>query len=270
MVVATAFVMGSCGLATPAQAKSNAVKIGQDWVARDLINPVTYYRAKRAVSVVERVELKDKTFTRTVRIPKSTVVAGELTYVDNQKKMSLLIDRHENLSYHIVRSAYHKLPGNLVNVQMLAAKRQDFRRISRPAYMPTWSYGDLYLGSRVAAVRLITTQKVQVTTDGYLETHTYSPKTGETTPKPLQSAKINRTRVKGATRYLYFSKKIKGLALKHVAKHGRMQYRLALKNRHQPQHVAGFSDNDEPGVYYSLYQLGNKTYYTPIAVDIIY
>ncbi|WP_341780199.1 hypothetical protein [Levilactobacillus sp. HBUAS70063] len=45
---------------------------------------------------------------------------------------------------------------------------------------------------------------------------------------------------------------------------------MALKNRHQPQHMVGFSDDDQAKTYYSLYRLGSQTSYTPIAVGLFY
>ncbi|WP_407889626.1 hypothetical protein [Levilactobacillus sp. N40-8-2] len=269
-LVMFAFMVGVVGLGTQASAKSATVKIGNDQVSRDYLYTSTFYRSTKAVTVKVTANHTDGTFaTKTVKIPKNTVVSGQKVNVTSRKQV-LWINHDDELSYHVLKSAFTQHPSYVPSVRDLVVSVKAFKKVSRPAYLPTWSHGDLYLGGKAAISKLTAKQKVQVTSDGYLEIHKYVATTGATTPKPLQSAKINRTQVKGATRYLYFSKKIKGLTLKHVATRGQAQYRLTMKNLHQPQHRAGFSDDDMPGVYYSLYKLGSQTYFTPISDDTSY
>ena len=78
LVVATALIIGGFGLTTPAQAKSDAVKIGQKLVPRDYLYTTAYYRTKRTVKVVAMGHLGKRAFNQTVKIPKNTVVAGKV------------------------------------------------------------------------------------------------------------------------------------------------------------------------------------------------
>lgn len=265
-----AVMLGVLGLGTQASAKSATVKIGNNQVPRDYLYTSTFYRSTKAVTVKVTANHTDGTFaSKTVRIPKNTVVSGQKYHITS-KKQALSINHDDELSYHVLKTAFTQHPSYVPSVRDLTVSPAAFKQVKRPVYLPTWSHGDLYLGGKSAIGKLTSKRQVQVTSDGYLEIHKYVATTGTATPKPLQSAKINRTQVKGATRYLYFSHKIKGLTLKHVAKRGQVQYRLTMKNLHQPQHRAGFSDDDMPGVYYSLYKLGSQTYFTPISDDTAY
>ncbi|MFC6259842.1 hypothetical protein [Levilactobacillus fujinensis] len=269
-LIIAAFTVGAAGLGTQAQAKSSAVKIGKVMVPREYLHTNTFYRAKKAVTIKITANHTDGTYaTKTVKIPKNTVVSGRKINL-NSKDQTLWINLRNELSYHVLKTAFTQHPGYVPSVQNLSVSPQAFKKVKRPVSLPTWSYGDFYLGGKSAIAKSTTTQEFQFTSDGYLEIHKYVAANGTTTPRPTQSAKIKRVQVSGSTRYYYFSKKIKGLTLKHVTQHGQKQYRLTVRNLHQPQHRAGFSDDDIPGTYYSLYKLGSKTTFTPIAEDTIY
>ncbi|WP_367376958.1 hypothetical protein [Levilactobacillus cerevisiae] len=246
-LIIAAFTVGAAGLGTQAQAKSAAVKIGKIMVSREYLHTNTFYRAKKAVTIKVTANHTDGTYaTKTVKIPKNTVVSGRKVNL-NSKDQTLWINLRDELSYHVLKTAFTQRPSYVPSVQNLAVSPQAFKKVKRPVSLPTWSYGDFYLGGKAAIFKNTTTQKIQFTSDGYLEIHKYVAATGTTTPKPTQSAKIKRVQVNGSIRYYYFNKKIKGLTLKPVTQHGQKQYRLTVKNLHQPQHKAGFSDDDIPG-----------------------
>lgn len=251
------------------------VNIGGTTVSRSYLNIDTYYRATRAVKATVtyyQAKTEKRQYNRTITLPKGTVVAGRIIpkhQLAHGKWGNELALGQGNLNYKLLNSGAKKgyVAGGTVSYALTYLKK-----VKRPAYMPTYSYGDLYLGGAKATLQADNQQKrvFRVTTNGYVELIARDTKAAGDAifaGKPLHQAKIKKTRVKGATRYLYLSTKMSGTGIKttRVGKKGAYQYRLALKNLHKPQNLS-YDDDDRGTVYVfdSLYAVGGVTYYTPI------
>lgn len=270
--LATVTAIGLAGTTTAQAAyKYRTVTIAGETVGRDHLNTSTYYKVTKTVSV--KVGFKKNTdelkgYTKTMKLPKGTIVTGsivpkhKLAHGKWGDQLSFAVDNSLNyaLFNRNVKKGYSAGYG-------IAYPVSNFKKIKTPAYMPTWSYGDLYLGG-AKAIGSESKRSAQITTNGYVELHKINKKVTsdeQYTGKPYSTAKIVKTRVKGATRYLYLNGKLKGLKTVRVGKRGTYQYRLALKNRHQPQNHSSYDDDrGEYYDFYSLYSLGGVTYYTSI------
>lgn len=251
--------------------KYRTVTIAGETVDRDHLNMSTYYKATKTVSVkigYEKNTDETKGYTKTMKLPKGTIVAGMIVpkhKLPNGKwddQLSFVVENRLNyaLFNRNVRQGYRAGYG-------IAYPVSTFKKIKTPAYMPTWSYGDLYLGG-AKAIDTTSKRSAQITTNGYVELHEINKNATldeQYTGRPYSTAKIAKTRVKDATRYLYLKGKLKGLKTVRVGKKGAYQYRLALMNRHQPQNRSSYDDDrGEYYDFYSLYALGGVTYYTAI------
>jgi len=267
-----AFAMISIGGMT-AQAATSTVKIGGVSVERSFLNIGTYYQAKRAAKATVtyyKTSKPDTQYTKVITLPKGTIMSGwiipkhKLARGQWGNELSLV---GGNLNYGLVNVGAKK--GYLVSGVVSYALKK-FKKVKTPAYMPTYSYGDLYLGGAKATRESDSQVKqiVRITSNGYVELIHQNKRTnsdGAFGGKPSSQAKIVKTKVKGATRYLYLNTKMKGVKTTRVGKKGAYQYRLALKNLHQPQNLSGYDDDrGEIYVFDSLYAVGGVTYYTLI------
>lgn len=252
---------------------AGTVKIGGVSVDKSYLLTSTYYRTTRAVTAhvtYYKATNADTHKTGTLTLPKGTVVSGwfipkhhlangrwgmEMSIFSDQLNYALMNSRPKK-GYHVSAAVSYNL--------------KSFKKVKAPAYLPTYSIGNLYLGGAKVAKRGqdAAKQTVQITSNGYVEVHHLTKLSSETdllANKPVSSAKIMKTRVKGAVRYLYLNKKLKGHHTVRVGKQGAYQYRLAFKNLHQPQNLSAY-DDDRGEIYDfdSLYSLGGVTYFTPI------
>lgn len=274
--LAVGLAVGVAGMlgGTQAQAASGTVKIGGVTVERQFLNIGTYYRANRAITVHVTYYRPGKTtgqYTKAVTVPKGTVIEGRIIpkhHIAKNRWGDELAFNTDELNDALTRAGakrgYQASGG-------VAYALKSLQKVKTPAYLPTYSYGDLYLGGAQAARQNqpdTARQSVRITANGYVELHPRSAKyDGDATfaGKPSASAKILRTRVNGATRYLYLKQRLTPIKTTRVGKRGAYQYRLALKNLHRPQNLS-YEDDDRGTVYVfsSLYALGGVTYYTPI------
>jgi len=249
------------------------VNIGGVTVKREFLNINTYYRAQSAVKAevtYYKVAKADSQYTKTITLPKGTVVAGDFIpkhHLANGKWGLELAVENSQLNYNLTKSGLKK--GYLAS-GIVSYATSSFKKVKAPAYMPTYSSGDLYLGGAKATKQRDDQVKqiVRITTNGYVELmHRNTKATSDDAfaGKPFSQAKISKTQVKGATRYLYLNAKMTGLKTTKVGKKGAYQYRLAVKNLHQPVNLS-YYDDDRGEVYNfdSLYAIGGVTYYTPI------
>ncbi|GAX01326.1 hypothetical protein [Secundilactobacillus silagei] len=272
-----AFVTVSVG-ATNASASSATVQINGTTVTRQHLRTSTYYQTTKATKMsLEYAKIDsatDKSYSKTITLPKGTIIAGKLTKSSTTGKMnadmSLMGDLvgGEPLHYTLVNKAAKK--GYVADGLGTSTTPSAFKRVSTPAYIPTWSYGDLYLGGSSAAKQFLASypnQKVQITTDGYVEVHQKgSAKNWEFyyANKPVTAAKIKKTTAKGTTRYLYLSSSLKGIKTTRVGNKGAYEYRLALKNLHDPLKLPAINEDSNVPTFVSRYSLGGVAYYTPI------
>ncbi|GEP24274.1 hypothetical protein [Lentilactobacillus diolivorans] len=242
----------------------------------NLVTYYTYFRANKNVTLKTAYTPSykiGKSIIRNMTIKKGTIVEGQ--HNGGSKSRELLIDERQ-LSYHTKRTGI--LPGYTLDPypdskysNPLSANVESFTRVKRPTYMPAYSDGNLYQGD---AAFLESKKRpninLRITPDGYLEYYKRNSKVEfslQFLQKPNGDAKINKTLMKGNTRYFYTSKKVNGLKATKVNSKGSYQYRYQLTNLHQPQFTPGDPDNDIPGSYDSLYRLSGKTYYTQIGTD---
>lgn len=251
------------------------VNIGGTTVSRSYLNIDTYYRATRAVKAhVTYYRAKDgkRQYTKAIKLPKGTIVAGWIVpkhQLAHGKWGNELTFGQGNLNEKLLNAGAKKgyVAGGTVSYAL-----KHLKKVKRPVYMPAYSSGDLYLGGAKATLQGDNQKKrvFRITTNGYVELIARNAKVQTDAAfagKPLHQAKIKKTRVKGATRYLYLSSKMTGTGIKttRVGKKGAYQYRLALKNLHQPQDLSYYDDDrGEVYVFDSLYAVGGVTYYTPI------
>lgn len=256
-----------------AQAATRTVKIAGVTVPRSYLNTDTYYRANRTVTAhvtYYKAKHSNAQYTKSIKLPRGTVMAGNIVpkrkLAHGQWGNELALGMG-NLNYSLLKTGAKKgyVAGGIVVYAVTSLKK-----IKTPAYMPTYSVGDLYLGgAKATQQRDDQVKKVfRVTTNGYVELIKRNAKAeGDATfaGKPVSEAKIERTRVKGATRYLYLGSKMKGVKTTRVGKKGAYRYRLAFKNLHRPQNLSYYDDDrGEVNVFDSLYSVGGVTYYTPI------
>ena len=260
---------------TPVQAAKYTVKIGSTTAFKEFLHISPYYRTTKAVKAQIDTNPITRTSTaaatQTLTIPKGTVLAAN--NIANRKVYQ--IDAAQ-LSYGVLKPLIKK--GVVPTDQFfgkIKASAHALTKVARPAYLPAYSYGDLYPGQTTKAINHVFGEqagpKVLLTSDGYLERHVATNSKANQFVRlqlrPQSSAKIQKTTIKGATRYLYFKTKVAGIPTKHVRSTGNYRYRLTLTNRHQPIYQQGNSDDDGAGSFYSLYRLGQQPYFTPLGND---
>ncbi|SMS13102.1 hypothetical protein [Levilactobacillus zymae] len=235
----------------------------------------TYYRTTKKVTVSAPFDayvsgmLKSK-----ITLPKGTIVAGTLSTQRTKGKTTKVLDlATSRLSANLLKPGYQR--GLWAGQETATTKSTAaFTRVKRPAYLPRYgSAGDLYLGSTTKALLAggIAKQSVQLTTNGYVEVR-QNAVTGRDTEyraQPKTSVKIQRTTIKGHTRYLYLAKKLSGFKTTKVKSHGKTQYRLALVNPQKTYAVDSDPEGDEDSSlsYYGFLTLGGKTFYTSYSLD---
>jgi len=230
----------------------------------------TYYRTTKRVKLSTdfTTYLDMGTIKKTVTLPKGTVVEAQRFY---NPHTSLQIGTSD-LSQNILSPGYQQklwVATDGISTSS-AAKIGAFTKVKRPAYLPkNGSHGDFYLGGVTALKnknKALSKQSVQITSNGYVEVRKNDPagKSTEYRAKPTASVKIQRTTIKGHTRYLYLAKPLKGFKTTKVTYHGKKQYRLSLTNQLKTYAEPNYSEewNLAPS-YYGLMSLGGKTFYTP-------
>lgn len=263
---------------------SALVKVGNFTASTDFLNLSQYYELTRTIKVKVNYVPTHKVghaISRDLTLPVGTVVAGNLT---STKSGDFLVPSLQlylaRLSYPLIRQSapagYTIDPGAGAYDPQATLKATDkltaFKRIKAPDFMPGYSHGDLYLGGAKAALSTVetTTASIRVTPDGYLEYLKYDAKANAGLgfmQKPTGMAKITKTDFHDPYRTLYFAHDISGLKTKRVSHTGLYQYRLTLKNLHDPQHNAGNEDKGFAGTFDSLYRIGGQTYFTFIGYD---
>ncbi|MFD1548642.1 hypothetical protein [Levilactobacillus fuyuanensis] len=263
---------------------SALVKVGNFTASTDFLNLSQYYVLTRTIKVKVNYVPTHKVghaINRDFRLPVGTVVAGNLTSTKSGDflvpGLQLYLSR---LSYPLIQQSapvgYTIDPGAGAYDPQATLKATDkltaFKRIKAPDFMPGYSHGDLYLGGAKAALSAVetTTSSIRVTPDGYLEYLKYDAKANAGLgfmQKPTGMAKITKTDFHDPYRVLYFAHDISGLKTKRVSHTGLYQYRLTLKNLHDPQHNAGNEDKGIAGTFDSLYHIGGHTYFTFIGYD---
>ncbi|WP_203638611.1 hypothetical protein [Levilactobacillus wangkuiensis] len=231
----------------------------------------TYYRTTKQVKLTAGFTpyFDDMgSINKTVTLPKGTVVEAHRFY--NQYN-NLAIGTNY-LSRNILSPGYQQnlwVSSDGASTSS-AAKINAFTKTKRPAYLPkNGSHGDFYLGGVTALKnknKALSKQSVQITSNGYVEVRKNNPagKSTEYRAKPTASVKIQRTTVKGHTRYLYLAKSLKGFKTTKVTYHGKKQYRLSLVNQLKTYAEPNYSEEwDLAPSYYGLMSLGGKTFYTP-------
>lgn len=263
---------------------SALVKVGNFTASTDFLNLSQYFEVTRTIKVKVNFVPTHKVghaLSRDLTIPAGTVVAGNLTITKSGDFLVPTLQLYlARLSYPLIQQSapagYTIDPGAGAYDPQATLKATDkltaFKRISAPDFMPGYSHGDLYLGGAQAALSSeeTTTASIRVTPDGYLEYMKYDAKANAGLgfmQKPTGMAKITKTDFHDPYRVLYFSHNIKGLKTKRVSHAGLYQYRVTLKNLHDPQHNAGNEDNGIAGTFDSLYRIGGKTYFTFIGYD---
>lgn len=239
---------------TQSQAKS--YQIGNEQVPASKLYKFKYYQAIRSTKV--RVQFEDGGH-QFIKIPKGTILQG---FKDNHTiTLSLPL-----LNYSLYnKNRPHNRPYDFSSSQ-ISNHPQNFKRISRPAYMPAYSSGLLFQGKMLANAQRRDTTLFHISTNGYVEYRKYSSESQyKPKDKPTHQIKIQRTKAYGNTRELFLNKKFKGLSFKKVKQHGKVQYRLDVINLHQPFMTEGQSDDDVPSMYYSNYLVGGRKMYTEIA-----
>ncbi|MCT3566339.1 hypothetical protein [Levilactobacillus brevis] len=266
-------VLTSLGLSGITARAASTVKIGGVTVDRSYLNTDTYYKTKWAVKakVTYYQEKKpDNQYTKAITLPKGTIISGQIIpkhQLAHGQWGNEMVTTGGDLNYKLLNAQVKKgyLASGVVSYAL-----SGFKKVKTPVYIPTYSHGDLYLGDAKATRKGDTQvkQTVRITTNGYVELRHRAANVDSDTmwaSQPTSQAKIKRTQVKGATRYLYLGTNMKGIKTTRVGKKGAYQYRLTFKNLHQPQNLSYYDDDrGEVYVFDSLYALGGVTYYTPI------
>lgn len=274
-------LLGLAAFATVGAGTTNAhaastVQIAGQTARKHYLHIATYYRTTRATKVTINYEkthsTKLKSYSKSMTLPKGTIVDGDAHSFGTATTGSLYPEVHFNsnrLSYNLLNKGVKK--GYQANEIGTSIATGSFKQISTPAYMPTWSYGDLYLGGASATKQPDeSSQNVQITDNGYVEVHKKNASAqfyNRYFNKPVASAKIKKTTNKGSTRYLYLSKSLKGFKTTRVGHKGAYEYRLSMKNLHEPQVNPSNNEDADYSSFYSLYSLGGKTYYTPLGTS---
>ncbi|TLQ17962.1 hypothetical protein FEZ41_10695 [Lentilactobacillus parafarraginis] len=242
----------------------------------DVWNNIKYYRVTKAVKLKvtfydKNIEGKGKSVR--VKIPKGTILSGDKQHIDGPK--GTVINSFEinsdTLSYRLLKpvisTGTNLLAYNATaNAKKMSSINKYFSRIKRPAYMPAYSSGSLYiypLNKKKFSPFGAITNRLKITPDGYLEfTKNNSPEV-ETNKEfnltPDAHIKISKAVIKNNTRYLYYAHHLEGVSDKKVAKTGKNMYRLAITNLHRP---FSMFDGDQGAVLMSRYKVGSTVYYT--------
>ncbi|PWG00779.1 hypothetical protein [Levilactobacillus bambusae] len=247
------------------------VKINQTSVNQTDLNTEVYYQTTQKVTVKATYYSFDffgHAVVKRLSLPKGTILAAQKK--EPSSSTSVLRLTGYTLSYSVLKAPLDR--GETV-IQATTTNKKAFRRVKTPDYLPTWSRGDLYLGQK-SAIKKVNSNlirspyTIQITSDGYIEVHNSSDHEinhPDMYQKPSDSVKINRTKRVSNTRYFYTGQKISGLGFKRINQTGPKKYQITLKDLHQPQYQSSQSRIDHQNVYYSLYQLGNQFFFTPIA-----
>lgn len=228
------------------------------------LNHYQYYR------VVRNTKVSSWHFSSKAKctLPKGTIVAGQKFNGSAVEKRHILIDLLQ-LDYHLLmkgRPANEDL--REVADSTASLQPQNFKRISRPAYMPVYSSGRLFqmdFFPNDDYPRKAVHSLLKITANGVVEFTRWSASDqANVQQRPQHRAKIQKATNQGNTRHLYLSKKIPGLKLKSVGKTGKQQYRLSIVNQHKPFIFSGKTDDDMPIEYYSRYTVGDQTFSTLI------
>ncbi|MFC6180746.1 hypothetical protein [Lactiplantibacillus daowaiensis] len=266
---ASAFLLPDYDTPNPATALSetNFKKLDKEFFNTD-----TFYKTTKKVKIKAPFTGYEGGLSqlKTVTLPKGTVVAGNKPYRTkvNRKYVTVFDLRTNILSSRLLKVGYQTgLVAGTYSTE--ATSTSGFKQVKRPNYMPTYSYGDLYLGSNTAITNRssqLATQSVQITADGYVEVHKNSAKANSATyySKPVAAAKIQRVVIKNKTRQLFLNKRLSGLKTTKVKYQGKTQYQLNLTNQHKYRVVEPLGDSDDGPAYYNLYTLAGKTFYTPL------
>lgn len=263
--------LGFLSAPNTALAASGTVKIGSVSADKTFLHIAQHYRTTRTTKLhvmVTAIHSHQSAKTKTLTLPKGVTLAAKHENGANYRLDASL------LSYRrlkpLISQGYVPVSG-----EMTTLKSRTLVKVKRPAFLPAYSYGDLYPGhSQAAITRAAGNQeanRIQLTADGYLDR--YKPNhqvlaTARLQVTPTLHAKIQRTQVtKNGTRYLYFKTKLPGLTTKYVQRTGTARYRLTLTNNHRPIHNPGNSDNDLAGWFYSRYTVGGHAYFTPLGND---
>ncbi|MFT8391552.1 MAG: hypothetical protein ABF683_09715 [Sporolactobacillus sp.] len=240
---------------------------------KEFFNTDSFYKTTKAVKIQVPFTGYNggASLTKSVTLPKGTVVAGnDVSRTKVNGKYIKVISIHSNLlSANLLKSGYAAGLVASSNWQTQFTPGKNFKEIKRPSYLPSYSYGDLYLGSTAAikyrAIKL-SKQSIVITTNGYIEIHKNSARANSASyfSKPIVSAKIERTVVKNHTRQLFLNKKLSGFKTTKVQYQGKTQYCLDLTNQHEYRVVQPLEDGDDGPAYYMLYIVGGKTFYTPL------
>jgi len=227
----------------------------------------TYYRTTKRVKLSTdfTTYLDMGTIKKTVTLPKGTVV--EAQHFSNQFEIATSYLNKNILIPGYQQTLWTSADGTLASS---AIQTSAFTKVKRPTYLPkNGSHGDFYLGGVTALKnknKALSKQSVQITSNGYVEVRKNNPagKSAEYRAKPTASVKIQRTTVKGHTRYLYLAKSLKGFKTTKVTYQGKKQYRLSLTNQLKTYAEPNYSEEwDLAPSYYGLMSLGGKTFYTP-------
>lgn len=259
------------------------VKVGHYTASTDYLNLSEYYQTTHATTIT--VQYRPTYHSGPIRqrqltLPKGTTVAGYLTTqkVGAHLRPALLI-YSSRLSYarlsQVQPKGYSVDPiadtdatPTVISGHQLA----DFKRVPCPKYMVAYSHGDLYSGGAAAALspNEPTDTSLRITPDGYVELLSYDANTKTDLgfyQRPDTQAKITKTDFHDPYRELYFAHDLKGFDLQRVRHTGKQQYRLTLKNLHQPQHIMGSPLRGVAGTFDSLYLINGVPYYTFIGFD---
>ncbi|GAY73887.1 hypothetical protein [Lentilactobacillus kosonis] len=230
ILVMTGMIIGTLlAGSTYASAATQSTKTTQDTTpAATVTNPYAYFQALKNVTI----PLPGN--EQTVKIKKGTIVPGYVFQDAFRSQLSIKLNL-SSLSYQS-RKSWSKIT-NKTNWQQSGATEQAtaFKAVAAPQQMLISTVNSLpltgmfYVGNKASANGTTKLKsRLVITTDGYVERYydTYP----NMSVKPMASAKISKVETKGATKYLYYPSHIKGVKDSHVAKTGKMQYRLAIKN----------------------------------------
>jgi len=141
-------------------AKAATTVINGTTVDKDYLNQATYYRTTKAVKakiIYDRLSSGDtrQEYTKSITLPKGLVVAGNFNpkrHLANGKWRTQFVFTQERLNYALI-NRWAKKGYAAENAGGISYANKSFKRVKTPAYLPTWSYGDLYVGGAKAAQR---------------------------------------------------------------------------------------------------------------------
>ncbi|WP_268913924.1 hypothetical protein [Lentilactobacillus sp. SPB1-3] len=250
---------------TFASAASNSVSASKSSTvdttpAATVTNPYAYFKAQKTV----KVPLSGT--DQTVKIKKNTIVPGYVFQDAFRTQLSIRLNL-SSLSYQ-TRKSWGKISNN-TNWQQSGATEQasSFVAVAAPQQMLFTKVNDLpltgmfYVGTKANANGTTKLKsRLVITTDGYIER--YYDAYPRMSFKPMATAKINKVVSKGSVEYLYYAKHIKGVKDKHVAKSGKTQYQLTIKNLNKSTSTKVTIDNDTFNQTYSVFTFGTQKYFT--------